>query len=347
MKIKTLVKHTLRLFYIARKTSFRGVTFKKANTIVWLKVWGVNFFSEDDFVYSFGIINALSRSGARFNIRFTTKIGKFQNVKVYFAYSRGVDPFYFYNYTQTLHFICTQLESQGCEVHPKSNEVLFWENKGYMTQKFFDLNISTPKTFLITSEQEFEKVDLVYPFLIKEEHSFSSYGLHKITKREDAITFFKRTNYFDKSKYLLVQELLDMRRDLRVILVGDKVVHHYWRINKSEEWKPTATSYGNTVDFGNFPEQWRAFIIDQFKRLNLSTGAFDIAWRNDDLSTPPLILEVSPNYQPNPAVDFEKMGLGYAQYKKRLLFRNAYEYRFVDIVFKIVNEQITYIQSQK
>lgn len=347
MNLKRIAKKLLRLIYILRRTNFSGVTFKETDTVLWMKIWGSAYFGEDDFAFSMGLLNALSASGTKFNVRFTTKIGKLRNKKVYFAYSRGVDPFHFSNYTQTLHFICKQLESQGCEVHPKSNEVLFWENKGYMTQRFFDLKISTPKTFLITSQQEFGNVDLSYPFLIKEEQSFSSYGLHKITKKEDAEDFFRKSGYFSKNKFLLVQELLDMRRDLRVILVGDKVVHHYWRINNSAEWKPTATSFGNSVDFGNFPEQWRGFIIDQFKRLNLTTGAFDIAWRKDDLATEPLILEVSPNYQPNPTVDFTKMTLPYGEFKKKLLFRNSYEGGFVDIVFTIVDEQIKYIQNTK
>ena len=30
-----------------------------------------------------------------------------------------------------------------------------------------------------------------------------------------------------------------MKRDLRVIIVNDEIVLHYWRINNSAEWKPT------------------------------------------------------------------------------------------------------------
>ncbi|WP_264291210.1 hypothetical protein [Aliarcobacter butzleri] len=36
------------------------------------------------------------------------------------------------------------------------------------------------------------------------------------------------------------------------------------------------------------------------EKFNLDTGAFDIAWNNDDLNTEPYFLEVSPFYQPNP-----------------------------------------------
>src|SRR5258706_15693951 len=99
MNLKSIAKKTLRLIYTARKTNLGGITFKEADTVVWVKIWGLSFFSEDDFVFSMGIINALSQSGVKFNVRFTTKIGKFRNKKVYFAYSRGVDPYRFSNYT--------------------------------------------------------------------------------------------------------------------------------------------------------------------------------------------------------------------------------------------------------
>ncbi len=318
MTATSLIKNFIRLIYLVRKTNFSGVTSKECSHLVWAKIWGIKFFSEDEFVHSLAQIHALSARGIKFNIRFNNKIGGYQNKKIFLSYSREIDPFKFHNYAQTIYFVCQQLEDQGCQVHPQSQDVLYWENKGYMTQRFIELGISTPKTILLTNANEISKIDLPYPYLIKEEHSFSSLGLHKIKNQTDLSQFIQQQDYFSKSKYLLVQELLDMRRDLRVILVGDQIVHYYWRINKSEEWKPTSTSHGSGVDFGNFPEQWRSFIVDQFKKLGLTTGAFDIAWRNDDLSTPPLILEVSPNYQPNPALDLKKVKYSYGEYKKIL-----------------------------
>jgi glutathione synthase/RimK-type ligase-like ATP-grasp enzyme len=343
-----LIKYTLMLIYLVRKTSFKGFTFRETDNIVWMKIWGLKLFKEDEFIDYMAVIDSLSRHGVKFNISVTNKIGRFSKKNIFLRYSRGLDPFKFSNYTQTLYFVCKQLEDQKCTVYPGSAEVLYWENKGFMTQKFFEYNISAPKTLLITDPTEITTIDLAYPFLIKEEHSSSSDGLHKISHKEDLNKFFKENDYFSGSKFLIAQELLDMRRDLRVILVGDKIVHYYWRINRSDQWRPTASSFGNDIDFGSFPEQWREFIIDQFKRFNIHTGAFDIAWRNDDLSTLPLILEVSPNYQPNPAVDVSHMKISYSQFKEKLLFRNSYYNKFVDIVFSIMDEQILlFIKSNK
>jgi len=335
------------LIYLFRKTSFKGFTLKETDNIVWMKIWGIKFFKDDEFIHYMGVIDSLSNKGVKFNISISNKIGRFSNKNVYVRYSRELDPFKFSNYTHTLYFVCQQLEDQNCLVHPGSKEVLYWENKGFMTQKFFEHDISTPKTFLITNSNQSDTIDLSYPFLIKEEHSAGSDGLHKISCKEDLNDFLRESTYFSRNKFLIAQELLNMRRDLRIILVGDKVVHHYWRINRSDQWRPTASSYGNDIEFGSFPEQWREFIIEQFKRLNITTGAFDIAWRDDDLSTTPLILEVSPNYQPNPAVDLSKIKYPYREYKNRLQFSNSYDDNFVDIVFEIVNEQINYLLSSR
>jgi glutathione synthase/RimK-type ligase-like ATP-grasp enzyme len=347
MFLAKIIRHSLRFFYVIRKTSFKGLTSEKTDNIVWLKINGLKFFREDQFVDYMALIHSLSSNGFKFKLSLTTNLGKYSYKNVFFRYSKKLDPFQFGNYTRTLHFFSEQLEDQKCFVYPKSNEILFWENKGHMTQKFFEHKISTPKTYLITNEGQFESIDLTYPYLIKEEHSSSAHGLYKIKNQEDLNDFFKKHDYFSINKFLLAQELLNMRRDLRVILVGNKIVHHYWRINKSDEWKPTSTSHGSGVDFGSFPEQWREFIIDQFRRLDLTTGAFDIAWRNDDLSSEPLILEVSPNYQPNPAIDLNKMNFSYGEYKEKLLFRDSYDCKFVDIVFSLINEQIVYLKTQK
>jgi glutathione synthase/RimK-type ligase-like ATP-grasp enzyme len=339
-------KRLITFFYLLRKTKYSGITTGKSERILPIKIWGIKFFADEEFIHYMALINALSENKIKFKIRLTNKLGQFKNKIIFFWYTKARDPFEFTNYAKTLHFMASQLEEQECKVYPRPHEVLFWENKGHMTKKFIELGISTPKTMLITREAEIDKIDLPYPYLIKEEHSASSTGVHKISKREDLTDFFKRKKYFDNSRFLIVQELLEMRRDIRVILVGDKVVHHYWRINPSEEWKPTASSFGGRIEFGNFPEQWREFIIGEFKKLDLTTGGFDIAWRNDDLTTQPLILEVSPHFQPNPIVDLNTLKYSYGEYKKKLLFRNSYEHNYVDIVFKIVNQEVKYLLSK-
>ena len=122
-----------------------------------------------------------------------------------------------------------------------------------MYKAFKELNISHPRTYLYKSKQEVIDCPLKYPFLIKEEGSASATGIHKIEDRTQLDSLLN-SNYFIRNEYVIVQELINMKRDLRVTLVGDEIIHHYWRINLSDEWKPTSTGFGSKVDFANFPE---------------------------------------------------------------------------------------------
>ena len=72
-------------------------------------------------------------------------------------------------------------------------------------------------------------------------------------------------------------------------------------------------SYGCDVDFDFFPENERSHIIETFKKLDLSSGASDITWQNDDLDSTPIYIEVSPIYQPIPKTELR--GKAYASYK--------------------------------
>jgi glutathione synthase/RimK-type ligase-like ATP-grasp enzyme len=334
------LKNIIRLVYLIRKTKWSGISLKEQKNVMWIKIWGLRYFLVADFTNTCGIINAISLHGLKFNIKFGNKLGNLSGKNVYFVFSRHNDPNKFQNHTEYLRYITRQLEEQNCTVMPNNYEVRFWENKTYMHKRFDELSIPSPKTYLLKSLKDFGGCDLSYPFLIKDEHSRSSIGIYKIESEEQLRNTLDE-GFFKRNKTVIAQELLNMRRDLRITFVGSEIVLHYWRINLGKEWKPTATSYGSDVDFVSFPEKWRQFLTDQFLKLNLRAGAFDVAWQNDDLDSEPRILEVSPAFQPNPPVDLKKEGLSsYADFKNRISLFNSYESRYVDIVFMIARKQI-------
>ncbi|PWH19829.1 MAG: hypothetical protein DDG59_01820 [Anaerolineae bacterium] len=204
-----------------------------------------------------------------------------------------------------------------------------------MHQIFSERGIHTPNTQVIPLSEVTTKMTTDYPVLVKEEHSCSSMGLHLLSKAEDFENLLSDQEFRKKNQKVVIQALLNIRKDLRVILVGNEIIWHYWRINPSESWRPTATGYGSRVDFNNFPEKWRQWILEQFSRLGLTTGAFDIAWENDDLESEPYILEVSPVYQPNPKPKFEKNLQNYGKWKKSITLSDNYHQAYIDLEFQI------------
>lgn len=311
---------------------------KNAKNVLWFYPFYREHFCTQSVEREFGAINSFITNNQPFKIIFSKKIGKIKNSNVFFFSTQHYNEHKFINYTNILHFISKQLESQQNKVYPMSEECLFWENKIYMHQKFAELNVNHPKSFIINIKNfnENSTIPLAFPFLIKEPHSCSSLGLYKINNTiEFNEKVFGINGLLNKNGELILQQLVNMRKDMRITLVGDEICLHYWRINKQKEWRPTATGYGSDVDFISFPEKWRQHLIAEFKKFNMTSLAADITFENDDINTTPLILEVSPFYQPNPAVDLSLINVPYGVYKKQFKLKNSWDIKFVDIIFDL------------
>ncbi len=309
----------------------------ESNTVLWIRSIGLTYWGSDSCLKDFGIINGLIKENKSFSISLGNKIGRKMNKRIFLTLEDTYNVFGFKDYTNVLSHVISQLELQGNVVCPNLRETMFWENKAFMHQEFAKINVSEPSTKLYSSYSELKSSDLKYPFLIKAEHSCSSNGLYKIDNLDELEQLMNTTEFLSENHIIIKQELINMRKDLRVIIVGNEIVLHYWRINLGKEWKPTSTSYGSDVDFVFFPEQWRAHILDTFDKLNLTTGAFDITWQNDDLNTVPLYLEVSPVFQPNPVLKLK--GKPYSYYKSNIT-KELWDVKFVDIVFKIKHKEV-------
>jgi glutathione synthase/RimK-type ligase-like ATP-grasp enzyme len=317
----------------------------RAVIIVWIPSGSLKYFGSDAFIWDMATLAGIQGEGMEFKIVYGKKIGKYYNKKIFFSLSNSYNIYGFDNYTSILHHITNQLELQGNHIYPKSSETIFWENKAYMHKAFDAAKVNEPKTVIYDNFDDFLASEMNFPFLIKAEHSCSSEGLYEISSWADIADLVSDEKFVRENKNIIVQELINMRKDLRVILVDNDIVFHYWRINLQEQWKPTSTSYGSKVDFDSFPEQWRWHIIKTFKSLNLTTGAFDITWENDDLNTEPIYLEVSPFYQPNPKMDCRNKA--YAFYKQHFNVLNSWDRKYVDLVFNIKQKQVTaYLKEQ-
>ncbi len=336
-----LAKKIMFLFYLYSKTNFQGlVKDENCNVIVWTPKFNWKYFYSERLLTDLAYINSLSNRGVKFRRVKSLDIGSYRGKTIYLPYDKYDKTFGLIDYTKQLFLIISELTKQGNVVFPKTDEYLLWENKAYMHKKFEELKIPHPKTIICHSFEDMVPLKLDFPYLIKEVHSCSANGVFKINNEADLISLKGSL----PNTIFLVQQLLNMRRDLRVTIVGKQIVHFYWRINNGNEWKPTSTGHGSSVDFVNFPEMWRSFIIEQFLKLKIVSGAFDIAWENDDLNTIPLILEISPTYQLNPVTTNSDYLQAYGKYKKfsfygKKSYINQYITQTFDVIDKIVDER--------
>ena len=333
--INKLIKRFFRIYFLFTRVNFFlffKFYSKNSKNVVWILNHNIKYWGSDKCIWDFATISYFIENHVSFKIKFGTDIGKINNSNIFFTLNETYNLFKFNNYNNSLLFIANELEIQNNTLFPKKNELIFWENKIYMHKKFNDLDIKSPKTFIKSIDDK--TIDLQFPFLLKEPHSCASKGVHLITNQQEYFLLINDIKFKFNNNEFLLQELIPMRKDLRVIIVNNEIVSYYWRINKSDTWKPTSTSYGSDVDFNNFPTIWKDLIFENINKLNLTAGAFDITWYNDDITTEPYFLEVSPVFQPNPKIGYIE-DTPYASYKNSIRLYNSWEYNYINIIFKI------------
>jgi glutathione synthase/RimK-type ligase-like ATP-grasp enzyme len=299
------------------------------------------YFYSDAFVNDTALLNAVANNFQNFRIKIGIKKSEsIKNSSVFLNVSNRYNLNGLVNYCEALTSYINKLLQNNNVVYPSINDVLYWENKKYMHEQFESLHIKSPKTTIISTSTSHQPPQAnSYPFLIKEVHSAGSLGVYKIETEKDYYQIISNPSICKRNEHLLVQELLHMDRDLRVIIIGSEIVLHYWRINKSKEWKPTSTKHGSDVDFDFFPNEWRQHIIEEFKKLNITTGAFDLVWVNNNYKQAPYVLEVSPSYQPNPKPPLN-LNTSYGNYKSGFRFIDSWDKRFITIVNQLKNKLV-------
>jgi hypothetical protein len=346
---KIYIKLYYLIYLISRVNWYR--LFKlynsKSDQLVWIlqdnSIKGiVKSILNNHLLNDLALIQGLIELKRPFKIIVGKKIGPVSGKNIFYTISSQFNQFGLADHSKPLWQTVKSLEIEGNTLYPPSSDALYWENKAYMHREFDHLNINSPKTKIFTDVADIES-SFQWPVLLKEVHSAGSAGVIKIKNYESLIYEVIKRKKQGQSVFLL-QELLNIRRDLRVVIVNNQIVLHYWRINQASEWKPTSTGHGSLVDFESFPEHWRSEILSNFSKLNLITGAFDVAWQDDDLQTNPIFLEISPAYMPNPPPSSKYQNTSYANYKKIAWPKPKYLIDYINIVFeikaKVVNEYI-------
>lgn len=337
-----VVNLLLRTVFTLRITGLPSFNNVDADYIVWAPdFWSLKFFHGDNLQKVLAAYHYLKLGGCSASIYTSIDIGRFFDKKIIYFGGHNYNVFSFSNYVGVFEHVVKELKSQGNQLYPELHEVKLWENKGYMHDVFSALNVRTPKTDVCSLDDVDAISDVYseYPLLVKEVHSCSSLGLYKVSSKLELVECLLQLKAL-RVNTVVIQALIDIRRDLRVILVGGKIVLHYWRVNLSSEWMPTSTGRGSSVDFDNFPTQWESWIHTEFEKLNIRTGAFDIAWDRDDLSGEPYILEVSPFYQPNPVPPNEKYLNNYGGWKKGVNPFGGYQSAMVSVIFSIQKDYV-------
>jgi glutathione synthase/RimK-type ligase-like ATP-grasp enzyme len=212
-----------------------------------------------------------------------------------------------WNHARQVQEFVTGLEAQGNRTFLSAAETLYWENKAYMHRRFDDVDVPTPATVIVDVASRDDADFDFEPLVVKQEHAAGSSGVRFFPGAEAARDYI-RSYGFRPGEHLIVQAVVPgATRDLRLTMVGDTPIRSatYWRIKSQEtleaaEWRTTATSYGSTVRHEEPPARAVQLCARIMHDFSVRTAGFDVMWAEDDLDGTPLVLELSPFFQPNP-----------------------------------------------
>ena len=332
-KIYIILYAILKLNYFKLFTLYDS----KSNNIVWVfKNFNLKSFLNNNYLNDLALINSFLDLNIPFKFKLGNDLTNIVNKKVFYNISKELNFVNLHDHNIVLYSIISGLEEQGNVCFPSSYELQFWENKKFMHKKFEESGVNSPQTFFSNYFNNTENLAYLnkFPYLIKESHSAGGAGIFSVKNLDEFLSITKILREKGIHDYL-VQERVKMLRDLRIIIIGDEIVLHYWRINLSNEWKITSTKEGSQVDFNFLPKGIVEKMIFYTKALNLRAAAYDITYQNDDFETDPIVLEVSPAFMPNPKQRFGVGTISYDKYKNNLFRIPNYSIDYVNLVFDL------------
>lgn len=192
------------------------------------------------------------------------------------------------------------LENEGIRVFNSSESISVCDDKSLTYIKLHNKNIKMPKTFfspllyfhkLVDDESYIESIvsNFEFPVIVKE--CFGSFGkqvflINNIKELKEKIN---EINY----RPFIIQEFIksSFGRDLRVYVVGDKVLGGMLRVNNSGDFRANIELGSIGVNYNLNDEQIK-ICLDSVKLLGLDFAGVDILFGEND---EPILCEVNSN----------------------------------------------------
>ena len=192
------------------------------------------------------------------------------------------------------------IENMGIKVYNNSESIKVCDDKSLTYIALKNKNIKMPKTIfspLIYFHNIYEENDflefamshLKFPFVFKE--CFGSFGkqVFLIKNKSDLISHIKQID----GRPFIMQEFIESSfgRDLRVYVVGDKIIGAMLRVNNVGDFRANI-EIGGVGKIYTLNQHQEKMALDVVKKLNLSFAGVDLLFGEND---EPILCEVNSN----------------------------------------------------
>lgn len=174
-------------------------------------------------------------------------------------------------------FYADLFAAMGKKIFPSVHTYRFAQDKIRQTALFALLDIPHPRTRIIYAHRKRNQIlcGFDFPFIAKiPRGSALGRGVFLIRNPQDLEA------YYGLTKVAYVQEYLPIDRDIRVVVIGDRIALAYWRINAPGEFRSNV-ALGGEISFGGIPEQALDLALETARRCGWDDVGIDICACND------------------------------------------------------------------
>lgn len=209
-------------------------------------------------------------------------------------------------------FYSDLMDTMGIPTFPGHHTYKTVQNKIKQTALFQMLGIPHPRTRVYYGPRQQQRIrtDFPYPFIAKiPRGSARGRGVYLIRNDQDLERYLSRKH----PAYIQAYHRVD--RDLRVVIVGGRIVLAYWRVAAEGEFR-TNLSAGGRIRFDPVSEQIRTLARTTARLCRWDDVGIDIIAANDRL----YVLEGNMKYGTE---GFRRAGIDYYRLMERLIDRGA------------------------
>ncbi len=173
-------------------------------------------------------------------------------------------------------FYADIFDTVGKRTFPSYHTYKYAQDKIKQTALFELLDIAHPRTRIFYGNYQKSKIlnHFAFPFIGKVARG-SALGRGVYLIRNVA----ELAEYIRTGGPAYIQEYLPVDRDLRVIVIGGRAVHAYWRIAQGDEFR-TNVALGAVISFADIPKAGVAFAVHVARLCRLDDVGLDLYVHN-------------------------------------------------------------------